>query len=209
MKRAFATLLLTAAVPLLAACFGGGDDKPVAEPTPEPTPPLGSGPAEQALGNWVQTTLGKSYLEDCTKATVERDTGKTCSVFRGERGNMRAYVLGTTFSEATQWAFVQERNGQWNVIQAQPITPETAAIPGVPWPLAPGNEVVVVGTAPECLNVREGPALNQKAVDCIKEGTKIVIAAGPSMGDNLTWWQVQGRSGWVASTYLRFPDALQ
>jgi hypothetical protein len=27
--------------------------------------------------------------------------------------------------------------------------------------------------------------------------------------DGLQWWQVEGRNGWVAGTYLRYPDAAQ
>ena len=61
----------------------------------------------------------------------------------------------------------------------------------------------------QCLNVREGPGLNQKAVDCLPDGARIRIATGPAMGDDIQWWQVQGRSGWVAADFLRYPDAAQ
>ena len=79
-------------------------------------------------------------------------------------------------------------------------------MPGIPWPLGAGVEVVV--KAGGCLNVREGPGLSQKAVDCIADGAKIKLAAGPQVVDNIAWWQVEGRSGWVAGDYLRYPDAL-
>jgi hypothetical protein len=192
---------------MVLAC--SGDSGNTAEPTPEASPtPSASGPAEQALGQYVESMLGKAYVEDCSKADAQRDAGKICSVFRGERGNTRAYALGPTFSEGTQWAFLQERGNQWSVVYSQPITRENAGIPGVPWPLTQGAEAVVIGAAP-CLNVREGPGLNQKAVDCIADGAKIKIGAGPAMGDNIQWWQVEGRSGWVAADYLRYPDAIQ
>jgi hypothetical protein len=57
--------------------------------------------------------------------------------------------------------------------------------------------------------VREGPSLNQKAVDCIKDGTKVRLVAGPSAADGIQWWQVEGRTGWISGDYLRYPDAAQ
>jgi hypothetical protein len=201
-------------VVVAAACsallFGcGGDSDNSSEPTPEPTAPLqGSGPAEQALGQYVQNTLNKEYLEDCARADAQRDAGKICSVFRGERGNFRAYAIGATFSEGSQWVIMEQRGNQWVVASTQQITPDNAGVPGIPWPLRPGADVVVAGAAP-CLNVREGPGLNQKAVDCLADGARIRVAAGPTPGDNIQWWQVEGRAGWVAADYLRFPDALQ
>ena len=65
---------------------------------------------------------------------------------------------------------------------------------------------MVTGAAP-CLNVREGPALNQAAVDCIADGETIVVASGPVDADGHLWWQVDGRAGWVVGDYLRFADA--
>ena len=192
----------------LVACGGGGGNGPPA-PTPGPTAtPQGSGAVEQALGRYVDTTLAKPFLEDCTKADAQRDGGKICAAFRGERGNLRAYVLGATFSEGNQWAILEQRNGQWTVVYSQQLTADNAGVPGIPWPLAPGADVIIAGADP-CLNVREGPSLTQKAVDCIKNGTKIKVASGPAAGDGIQWWQVAGRSGWVAADYLRYTDAAQ
>jgi hypothetical protein len=64
--------------------------------------------------------------------------------------------------------------------------------------------VVVVGTG-SCLNVRTEPGGD--AVDCITEGSAIVLAAGPEEARDLQWWRVEGRDGWVAADYLRYPDA--
>ena len=189
--------------------LGCSGDNNTSEPTPEPTAGnVASGPAEQALAQYVQTTLNKEFIEDCTKAEAQRDAGKVCSTFRGERGNFRAYVLGATFSEGTQWAILEQRGGNWTVASTIQLTPDNAGVPGIPWPLTPGADVVVAGAAP-CLNVREGPGLNQRAVDCIRDGARIKVAAGPVAGDNILWWQVDGRNGWVAADYLRLPDALQ
>jgi len=192
---------------LAAACGGGGGSK--SQPTPAPSAtPAGSGPAEQALAAWVQTTMQKQFVEDCSKADVTNDAGKVCAAFQGERQGMRAYRIGPTFSEFDQWVIMGQNGGQWSVVATFPITADTAAVPGVPWPLRTGVDVVVAGADP-CVNVREGPSLNQKAVDCIPDGTKIRLSAGPTAADGINWWQVEGRSGWVAGDYLRYPDALQ
>jgi hypothetical protein len=205
-RRYCISALVALVVLALVAC--GGDDTP-AEPTPEPEPTqVGSGPAEQALARYVESTLGKGFVEDCSTATAERDGGKICSTYRGERSGARAYVLGGTFSEGTQWAILEERNGQWSVVHAPTITPDNRGVPGIPWPLTLNVDVVVTGAAP-CVNVREGPALAQRAVDSLCDGTTIRLGAGPATADNFQWWQVAGRTGWVVSDYLRYPDAAQ
>jgi hypothetical protein len=201
--------LVAVAVVLLA----GGDDgdgtsasnEPVETATPE-TP--GSGPPEQALARYVQTTLGKEFIEDCSKAQAATDAGKVCSIFRGERGNQRAYILGAVAAEPTQWAIMENQGGNWQMVFSPAITRDNSAVPGVPWPLRTGADVVVVGAAP-CVNVRVGPAIAQPAVDCIADGTRIRLTSGPTPADNFQWWQVEGRTGWIVSDYLRYPDAAQ
>ena len=198
--------LLVAAVMLLT---GGGDGDssasgpPEATPTPE-TP--GSGPAEQALARYVQTTLGKGFVEDCSKAQGGPDAGKICSIARGEREGRKAYILGLVASEPSQWAILEMQGGSWNVVHAPVITRDNAAVPGIPWPLRTGVDLVVAGAAP-CVNVREGPTISQKAVDCIADGTRIRLIAGPAPADNFQWWQVEGRTGWIVADYIRYPDA--
>jgi hypothetical protein len=192
---------------LVFAC-GGRDDDGRPQPTPVPTETAAGGDeAQQALGRYVQTTLQRQFVPECARADAAQDVGKICAAFRGERGLQRAYVIGNTFSEFHTWVILEDRQGQWAVVSARPITPDTAANPGVPWPLRTGVDLVVVGGG--CLNVREGPGLNQPAVDCINDGTIIRLNAGPNLVDNIEWWQVSGRSGWVSGDYLRYPDARE
>jgi hypothetical protein len=197
---------------ILVLLLGGGDgsDEIVqAEPTVSATPETGgSGPAEQALARYVQSTLAKGFVEDCARAQVGQDVGKVCAIFKGERGPQRAYILGLVASEPSQWAILENQNGNWQVVHAPAINKDNAAVPGIPWPLRTGADVVVIGAAP-CVNVREGPSTTQRAVDCISDGTRIRLAAGPAPADNFQWWQVEGRTGWVVSDYLRYPDATQ
>jgi hypothetical protein len=154
--------------------------------------------------------MQKEFLDDCGKTDAAKDVGKICATFKGERGQQRAYVLGPTLSQATQWVIVEDRNSQWAVAGTQAVTPDNAVVPGIPWPLRTGADIIVAsGGAPPCVNVRTGPGLNQAAVDCIPNGAKIRLSAGPTDADNYQWWQVEGRTGWVVSLYLRYPDAAQ
>ncbi|HEY7268771.1 MAG TPA: SH3 domain-containing protein [Dehalococcoidia bacterium] len=207
--------LRTAAVALVLisviaiACGGGGGKKPQATAVATETPATGgSGGADQAVAQYVQTSQQKPFVADCKSATPGADNGKVCATFIGERDNMRAYKIGPTFSEPTEWVIVAQANGQWTKVANTVLNADTAAVPGIPWPLKTGVDLVVAGSDP-CVNVREGPGLNQKAVDCIKDGTKVRLTAGPTLADSINWWQVEGRTGWVAGDYLRYPDAAQ
>lgn len=228
--------IVVAAAIIGGAVFGLGlldsddsEEPPVvqASPTvaPSPTPP-GANPAEVAIGNYVRGTLNATYGGDCSVASLNQQqpgpTGATgpgatgapsnggqtatlCSQHRGERENMIAYVLGQPLADPQYWIFLQDGGGNPAVTSALEITPDLANLPGIPWPFFPGAEVVVVGG--DCLNVREGPALDQAAVDCIADGDTITLGSGPVDADGYQWWQVEGRAGWVVSEFLRYPDA--
>lgn len=197
---------------VVAVILSGGDDSDSASaptPTPEASPTAVSGGGQEAaIAAYVRNELGEEYAGDCAGTTVENDAGKYCSAKRGEREGVHAYVIGLTFSEFSDWVFVGERGGQSQVVSTLGITPERQQVPGIPWPFNVGAEVVVTGTAPQnCLNVRTEPA--GQSVDCITEGTAITLAAGPQEADNRDWWRVEGRDGWVAADYLRYPDSRE
>ena len=174
--------------------------------TTAPAGPAGNPVAAVAAS--VQQLLAKPLIEDCTKADPGRDAGKLCATAKGDREGRRAYAVGPIAAQPTHWFIVEPQGNQWVVAQTISLTPDNAGVPGVPWPLKVGADVVVVGANP-CVNVREGPGLNQKAVDCIRDGTRIKLTAGPTNADNIIWWQVEGRTGWVSADYLRYPDAAQ
>jgi hypothetical protein len=203
-----ALVVLIAIIALVAVlCTGGGsdDEAPSATPTPEVTATVPAGSAqESAIVQHLQTTQQGEYAGPCADADPTADVGKVCSAYLGERESIHAFVIGPTFSEGTEWVFVEQQGDSWRVVEAKRITPESAAVPGIPWPLAVGAEVVIVGTG-SCLNVRTEPGGD--AVDCITDGTTIVLGAGPQEARELQWWRVEGRDGWVAADYLRYPDA--
>jgi hypothetical protein len=207
---AAALVVLIALVAVAAVLCTGGDgdsagDPPEVTPTSAATPTVVTGTEQEtALVTYVASAQQKEYAGPCAGTDVTEDAGKVCSIYNGERQGVHAFVLGLTFSEAFGWAFVAMQGGAWTVIHSSPITPESATVPGVPWPLEIGAEVVVIGTG-SCLNVRTEPG--GSAVDCIAEGTAITLSAGPQEADDREWWRVEGRDGWVAADYLRYPDA--
>jgi hypothetical protein len=205
-------LLLTAAASafLLVACFksGGpsGGGVTVATSTPGGATTPGAGSLEEALGAYVRQKFSMEYVGDCEAAKLPDDQGKLCTSFRGDRGPTKAYVAGPAFTEFTTWIFLEQKAGQWQVVGEFPIRPQAADVPGIPWPLAVGAQVVVAGTG-ECLNVRDGPGLGKAAIDCLRDGTTIKLAEGPQVVDDFEWWRIDGRDGWVAADWLRYPDA--
>jgi hypothetical protein len=207
-------LLLTAAASalLLAACFEKGEPSgpgvTAATPTAGGSPTPTTGSPEDALGAYARQNLQMEYVGDCQAAQLPGDQGKLCTSFRGDRGPMKAYIAGSAFSEFTTWIFVEQKDGQWQVVEEFPIRPQAADVPGIPWPLTVGAQVVVVSTG-QCLNVRDGAGLAKAAIDCLKDGTTIKLAEGPQEVDDFQWWRIDGRAGWVASDWLRYPDAAQ
>ena len=221
-----AIVIIVAAV--LFAVFvldvGGSGDETAQGPTPEPSPTeAGAGPTEQAIEQYVQANMGATYVGDCANAAPpapgqtpapgqgqpQQELPRLCSAGQGQRENMQAFTLGRAGAQPTHWVFVAQQGAAWQVVQLKEITADSRAVPGIPWPLRSGVDVVVIGTG-QCLNVRTEPRLDTaNAVDCIADGTTIRLSTGPVDADQAQWWQVEGRAGWVSATYLRYPDATQ
>ncbi len=82
----------------------------------------------------------------------------------------------------------------------QGLTPPAATPAGK---FRPSQRVVVAGTG-DCLRVRDGPGLDRAAITCLRDGTELVVQAGPQSGDGLRWWRVSSvdGEGWAAEEYL-------
>lgn len=209
-------IAIAVVIALLVALVCGGDEGANEGAAREPTPDAAATAAasesglQQALAQFAQGTLNAEYVGDCGQAQGG-PAGRLCSSKRGERENVQAYVVGATQSEPTQWALLQERAGVWQVVYAPKITNDTRAVPGIPWPMRPGAEVVVIGTG-NCLNIRTEPRIAPgNAIDCIADGTRMTLATagGPIDANDQQWWQIEGRGGWISADYLRYPDATQ
>jgi hypothetical protein len=181
---------------------GGGEAEatPTVAVTPQP-----SVTAEQVLETYLREALAKEYLGDCGASLMPKEEGKVCSVYKGEKDGRKAFLVGVSSYELTLWLFLEPEGSGWKVYQALLVKPETATVPGAPWPLQVGATVVTAGTG-NCLNVRVAPGLKEAAVDCVADGTELVLQEGPVEVDGFQWWRPQGRSGWVAGDWLRYPE---
>jgi hypothetical protein len=155
---------------------------------------------------YVQRRLSQGFVADCDDAQRPDDVGKQCAERLGERGGLIAFKLGPTFSEYTQIIILEQLDGVWTIAEQQRHSPDDPNIPGIPWPLEVGAEVVVAGTAPDCLKIRQEPAISGQELDCINDGTNATIVAGPQVSDEIEWWQLEGL-GWAAGNYLRYADS--
>ena len=205
-------VMVVGVVVLFATCSGGGgkkDDSGGPSTGQQATgTPAESVSVEQALTQYVTDQLGKEYAGDCTSSIVPESEGKLCSAAKGERGgSQKAFLLGPSSYKYDLWIFLSKQGDAWKVDGTQPVKPETANIPGAPWPLAKGAKVLVVGTG-TCLNVRGAPGVKEQAVDCIADGTEITLEEGPEEKDGFQWWRPAGRSGWVAGDWLRYPEGI-
>jgi uncharacterized protein YkwD len=80
--------------------------------------------------------------------------------------------------------------------------PATAAVAPAPSRVAlgVGATAIVSGTG-DCLRVHAAPSLDSDAVDCLVDGTGMVVADGPVSADGYTWWKL-ANLGWVVDQYL-------
>ena len=203
--------VLTAAVVVAAAiavaCAGAdGDGQPTSPPAgtspPSETPTT---PPEEALRRYVQNRLNQGFVADCDEAQRPDDVGKQCARLAGERNGMLAYELGPTFSEYTRILIIKPEGNDWTLVRLEVRDPNLPPVPGIPWPLEVGARVLVAGTAPDCLRIRDQPGTAATQVGCLDDGSEVTVVAGPVERDDIEWWQIEGQ-GWGAGAYLRYPE---
>lgn len=182
---------------------GNGDENSATEAQATGTPSETVSP-EQALSEFITVQLKQTYSGDCTAALMPDTTG-LCSAARGDRQDRKAYLVGSSAYDYQLWVFLRKQGNVWAVESTLPVKPETVNAPGAPWPLEKGATVIVGGTG-TCLNVRVAPGIKEAAVDCIPDGSTIVLEDGPVDADGYEWWRPEGRSGWVAGDWLRYAD---
>jgi len=76
---------------------------------------------------------GAVYAGDCSDTVSPRDIGKTCSKVVAERSDVRAYLIGRTFSEFSRWVFVRRGRDGWRAAGTAPLD-FFAPSPEIPWP---------------------------------------------------------------------------
>lgn len=195
--------LAALAIGAVAAAGCSSNSEPEATPTPQVPG------AVDALGEWVQQNRSVAFVGLCSQAQQGVDVGKLCANQIGERGDMRAYALGPTFSDPTATAMVQKSGDQWTVVWVRNRDPSGPEVPGIPWPLEAGDRVVVVGLD-DCLRIREQPTQQGNQLACVPQGTTAIVQEGPVEAETFTWWRIAGEgfNGWAAGTWLRLESEI-
>lgn len=67
---------------------------------------------ESAVRQIIEAT-GAAYAGDCGSTRSPDDAGKICSRFVEQLADVRAYLIGRTFSEFSRWVFVEHTPDGW------------------------------------------------------------------------------------------------
>lgn len=81
----------------------------------------------------VVAAMDGVYAGDCAATVSPRDIGKVCSKFIAQRGALRAYLIGRTFSEFSTWVFVERQPAGWVALTTVPLDFASPVLV-VPWP---------------------------------------------------------------------------
>ena len=195
---------------VLGAACGGGNNKTTPKTPAATATPANPGP-EDVMGDWVRANRNVDFVGQCANAKQGIDVGKLCVTLAGTRGTRQAYYLGPTFSDYTALAMLEKKPEGWTVLSVANRDLSAGNVPGIPWPLQVGDQVVVVGLSDnDCLRVREQPSQQAPQMICIAPGSTAIIQEGPTAADNFQWWHITGDgfNGWSAGTWLRLPDAI-
>lgn len=88
--------------------------------------------AETVVRRFIEDR-GAVYAGDCAGTRSPEDVGKICSTLAAERDDLRAYMIGRTFSEYTTWVFVGQTDAGWLLVGSAPL--DFFAPPdAIPWP---------------------------------------------------------------------------
>ncbi len=121
-----------------------------------------------------------------------------CIVKVGEGKNVVYYLAGPYQTDGSPYLFVgRQQDGSWKAVYFDNVS-RALGSPG------PNTRVKVIG-AGDCLNVRDSASLSGKQLDCLKDGTRLLIDGGPVYQDGYVWFHLTGR-GWSVVNYLGVYD---
>lgn len=87
---------------------------------------------DDAIAAFVQAN-GDDFAGPCEATRSPEDIGKVCARKVDERGDVRAYLIGRTFSEFNTWVFVGAESGGYAVIASEALDFHDMSMT-VPWP---------------------------------------------------------------------------
>jgi hypothetical protein len=88
---------------------------------------------EEAVTFAVES-LGGTYAGACDATRTPESRGKICSRYVAACGDLRAYLLGRTFSEYNTWLFIVQAHDGWHFDRTEPLG-LTDSLTNVPWPI--------------------------------------------------------------------------
>jgi hypothetical protein len=207
-------IALTATCALLTACSQNAADQsrttvsqPVASSSRVPaTPaPVSTSPIPPNADSYA--TPLEAGIAGIEAKTGLPYTGGACSSFQSCLGTAHAFgeVFGNTEYVTIQhstsgaqdcFAYVFVASGGWHY--SQPVVcPQYL---GYNPAYGVEDHVAVPGS---CANVRLGPGLSQKVLECLKDGTIVTIDSEfPRYVDQHIWWSINGHYGWMAHDFL-------
>ncbi|HYM49595.1 MAG TPA: hypothetical protein VET65_03370 [Candidatus Limnocylindrales bacterium] len=145
-------------------------------------------PALAAALPVVQAKAGLRYAPGCA-------AGSRCLAFTGELDGVNAAVLQFAAPAGRACsAYLSKETGAWRAVDAV-CAPASQLSPLVGHPAT-----VQVGSS--CAHVRRAPSLSGGVVTCLNDGTRVALDGGPTAGNGLLWWHVQG-IGWMAQPFLQ------
>ena len=153
---------------------------------------------------------GRAYNESGEWITTDTEINP------GTSGGMALNVQGEMIGVPTQVTFGDETPGKMGFVRpinlANPLIEEAQRRLLQPQPTQPPPPGLTIGgkavtTAPDELNIRSGPGLNQPILWKAPYNTRVTILAGPQWADSTPWYQVSvdesGLVGWCSGRYLR------
>jgi hypothetical protein len=82
---------------------------------------FGAASPESAVRQLVESR-GATYAGDCGGTVSPSDIGATCSKLIGDQREVKAYLVGRTFSEFSDWVFVTDSGrGDWRIVAETPL----------------------------------------------------------------------------------------
>ena len=99
--------------------------------TPEDPTPAAATP--DAAVRQVVAARGQVYAGACAATRSPTDRGAVCATLMAERAGLRAYLIGRTFAEYSEWVFVAQQGSGWRVVGTAPLDVfDTSG--RIPWP---------------------------------------------------------------------------
>lgn len=136
---------------------------------------------------WDPATVGSA--QECASGIKHN-----CVVKKGAGENVEYFIAGPYQTDGSPLLFVAKMpNGFWKAVYFDKLSPGLGH-------LVVGRGVTVTGTG-DCLNMRDSASTFGKKLDCLKDGTKLLIDGGPVYRDGYIWFHLQNK-GWAVVNYL-------